>query len=151
MDISIVKLTPADTTRLDQLLDIYTDVFAMTGFVRPPTSYLLQLLQDPTVTVFVALHDQKVVGGLTAYTLSSLYEKAKLLYLYDLGISPAWQRQGVGTKLIRGLLEYCAGEGISEVFVQADLPDTHAISFYTKNGGIREDVIHFSFSLIDYV
>ena len=147
MDISIKKLTPADANLFIQLLDLYKDVFAMTASIYPPAAWSQQVLHDPAITILVALDDQKVIGGLTGYTLSSVYEPIKLMYLYDLGVSPAWQRQGVGTRLMQALLDQCSGAGISEVFVQADLPDEHAIRFYTKNGGSREDVIHFSFSI----
>jgi len=148
MDIVIAKLTPADTHRLSQLLDIYEEVFSMNDFTRPTPDYLERLMRDPAVVIFVALYEEMVVGGLTGYSLPSVYEESRLLYLYDLGVTPDWQRQGAGTALIRALLDHCALAGISEVFVQADLPDEHAIRFYTKNGGSREDVVHFSFSTV---
>jgi aminoglycoside 3-N-acetyltransferase I len=140
-------LTTTDYHQLTELLDVYKEAFGLTDFRQPPADYLKTLLHHPTMLFLVATRNGKVVGGLTAFTLPSVYYPASELYIYDLAIRPKNQRQGIGTALLKELREHCTRSGIKEIFVQADRPDRHAIEFYRKNGGTPEDVIHFSFDV----
>src|SRR5579871_1423699 len=122
-EIVIQRLIMTDTPRLNGLLEVYREAFGMAEFIPPPAAYLANLLQDRTVVVLTAdLHD-RVIGGLTAYILPSLYYPASEAYLYDLAVGTPWQRQGVGTALLAALKEHCAHISIKEIFVQADRPD----------------------------
>jgi aminoglycoside 3-N-acetyltransferase I len=147
MELEIARLSPADYPLLHQLLGVYREAFGLTDHIWPPSAYLAQLLNNPTVTFMVATHQQKVIGGLTAYTLPSVYRQAAEVYLYDLAVRNDWQRKGVGTLLLQELIAHSTRLGIKEIFVQADAPDRHAIDFYAKNGGIPENVFHFSFPI----
>jgi len=145
MDIKINKLTPDDYPLLMELLDVYKEAFGLHDYHYPPVEYLESLLYHPTMLFVVAVHNGKAVGGLTAFTLPSVYFPASELYIYDFAIRPAFQHEGIGSALLKDLRAWCTRNGIKEIFVQADRPDRHAIEFYKKNGGIPEDVIHFSF------
>jgi ribosomal protein S18 acetylase RimI-like enzyme len=126
---------------------LYEEVFEMTDFKMPPAAYLQTLLEKEHIIFYVALADEEVIGGLTAYVLNSVYFAAAEIYIYDLAIEKAHQRRGIGTRLIAELKNYCAQLGHKEVFVQADLEDQHAVDFYHKTGGLPENVIHFSYAL----
>lgn len=147
MDFVIAKLTPVDYPLFEELLGVYKEAFDLTDSVWPPSDYLEQLLNNPTMTFMVAIYRERVIGGLTAYTLPSVYHQASEIYLYDLAVRNDWQRRGVGTLLLQQLIAYSTRLGIKEIFVQADSPDRHAIDFYERNGGIPENVIHFSFRM----
>ena len=145
MEITIAKLTSADEEILSELLHIYAESFDLPGFKMPSAPYLKRLLAHPAMIIMVAIRSGKVIGGLTAYLLPGVYHLSDELYLYDLAVSPAFHRQGLGTLLLQELRAYGARVGASELFVQADRPDQYAFDFYTKNGGLPKDVIHFSF------
>jgi aminoglycoside 3-N-acetyltransferase I len=145
MDITIKHLTATDYPKLIELLDVYKEAFGLTEFNLPSADYLHGLLSHPTMLFNVAIRSGKVVGGLTAFTMPSVYYPGSELYIYDFAIRPAFQREGIGSALLKDLRAWCTRNGIKEIFVQADRPDRHAIEFYKKNGGIPEDVIHFSF------
>jgi aminoglycoside 3-N-acetyltransferase I len=147
MNAEIRKLEPAGAEKFSELIDVYADVFEMDAFVKPPLDYLRALLEKEFVIVFVATLENAVIGGLTAYVLPSPYFESAEVYVYDLAVATEYQRQGVGAKLMRGIREHCAASGMKEVFLQADYEDEHAVDFYRKIGGAREDVIHFSFAL----
>jgi GNAT superfamily N-acetyltransferase len=147
MSVSVTILTPRDVPLLIELLDVYKEAFGLTDFVKSPASHLSDLLQHTAMLFLVAQDDQKVVGGLTAFTLPSTYYQGSEIYLYDFAILPARHRQGIGTLLLQELKAYGLRSGVKEIFVQADRPDKHAIDFYLKNGGIPEDVIHFTYPL----
>ncbi|WP_375562657.1 GNAT family N-acetyltransferase [Bernardetia sp. OM2101] len=151
MKITYQKLTQQDLPLLKELIKIFEEVFEMEDFVLPNDNHLQSLLENERMVFFVAIleeeRNKKVIGGLRAYILPSVYYASSEVYLYDLGVNPNFQRQGIGTKLMENIKEYSKNLGYKELFVQADLEDNHAIDFYKKTGGKAADVIHFSYEL----
>jgi ribosomal protein S18 acetylase RimI-like enzyme len=88
-----------------------------------------------------------VIGGLTAYLLDSHMSPSPMVYLYDLAVAPAHQRQGIARQLVGSLLEHSRALGASEVFVQADEEDAHAIAFYRSTGAAETQARQYSYPL----
>lgn len=110
-------------------------------------NYLTAILQKDN-TVFVAAYlNHELVGGLTAHVLPSIYGKFSELYIYDMAVSRAHQRHGIGSQMLEFVKSYCRENGIIDLFVQADTVDTGARNFYKKNGGVEEDVRHYDFKI----
>ncbi|MEJ2901983.1 GNAT family N-acetyltransferase [Pedobacter panaciterrae] len=148
MKITYRKLESSDIKQLLALVGVYERVFEMQNFEMPSVAYLQTLLENQQIVFFSALDDyENVVGGMTAYMMPSIYYAAPEVYIYDLAVEVAWQRKGVGRRLIEELKSFCKGHGCKFVFVQADLADQHAIDFYRSTGGIQEDVVHFDYQL----
>ncbi|EPG72687.1 acetyltransferase (GNAT) domain protein [Leptospira fainei serovar Hurstbridge str. BUT 6] len=145
--IRVEKLTDQDVDKFIELIRVFETVFEMKNFKLPDKSHLRHLLKDENFFVFVALFEEKVMGGLTAYTLNQYYSRLPLVYIYDLAILTEFQRQGIGKLLISKTTDYCKEIGMEEVFVQADLEDTYAVDFYRSTGAIAENVIHFYYPL----
>jgi aminoglycoside 3-N-acetyltransferase I len=148
MNVEIKKSGKQDIRQFKELIEIFEDIFEMKNFKMPDENHLQQLLEKDSFFVFVALSDNKVVGGLTSYTLEQYYSKSPLVYIYDLAIKTEFQRQGIGKMLISSLTNYCKTIGIEEVFVQADQEDVHAIEFYRSTGAKAEKVVHFNYPLL---
>ncbi|HMQ52726.1 MAG TPA: GNAT family N-acetyltransferase [Anaerolineae bacterium] len=146
MTISSQKLGSDQVNELVALVQLYADVFETENFSLPEPDYLQTLLAKENIAFFVALANEQVIGGLTAYVLPSVYFTSSEVYLYDLAVKPEWQRKGVGKQLLEALRHYCFEHGYREFFVQADLEDQHAVDFYRATGGVPEEVIHFSYS-----
>jgi aminoglycoside 3-N-acetyltransferase I len=147
MSIDIKKLSREDLDEFKRLILLFEDVFKMEGFQMPDDAYLQQLLGKDSFFVFVALSDNNIVGGLTAYTLQQYYSKLPLVYVYDFAVKTEFQRQGIGKVLIASITNYCKEIGVEEVFVQADEVDDYAIEFYTSTGARNENVRHFYYPL----
>lgn len=147
MNTALKKLGNSDSKDFIVLLKIFAEAFEMENFIVPDEKYLQGILTKPDFMVFVILLENQIIGGLTAYHLYSYYEQGSEIYIYDLAIKPDYQRKGYGKKLIDYLKEYCKINGIEEIFVQADLEDTHAIDFYHTTGGKAADVVHFSYPI----
>ncbi|MDQ2719424.1 MAG: GNAT family N-acetyltransferase [Bacteroidota bacterium] len=145
--ITYKKLSQADITKLTELINIYADVFDTENFSIPNKEYLQTLLDKENIVFCVALLDNLVIGGLTAYILPSVYYPSSQVYIYDLAIKQNMQRQGIGKKLILFLKNYCTEFGHKEIYVQADIEDQNAIDFYKATGGHSEKVIHFTYDL----
>lgn len=144
MQIEIKKLQAQDLDEFIGLIEVFEDVFEMKNFSMPDKKYLQNVLTKPGFIVFVAIKEDQVIGGLTAYTFDQYYLKKPLAYIYDLAVRTNYQRQGIGKKLISGITKYCEENGFDEVFVQADKVDTYALDFYrsTQITG-EEQVVHF--------
>lgn len=142
------KLESNDLASLKALINVYEEVFEMENFTMPGDSYLQTVLLREALIFFVASVEKKVVGGLTAHVLPSVYFESAEVYVYDLAVQVAYQRQGVGKNLMASLSEYCKEQGYREIFVQADLVDQHAMDFYQATGGKAERVVHYVYSLV---
>lgn len=141
------KLNGQDLGHLIDLLKIYEDVFEMRDFKSPDSNYLVSLLSDNKIIFYVAIVDDKVVGGLTAYILPSVYFPSSEVYIYDLAVISEYRRRGIGKELLAALKDYCIIMQVKEIFVQADLEDQHAIDFYNATGGKPERVVHFTYDM----
>jgi ribosomal protein S18 acetylase RimI-like enzyme len=143
----MIKVTPHDLQLFKELLVVFGDVFEMKNFQIPDDTYLQQVLESSSFMVYVVRNHGKTVGGLTAYILPSYYFKSSEVYIYDLAIMKQFQRKGLGRKLMSVLKDDCKALGFKEVFVQADLVDSHALEFYRSIGGTAESVVHFYYPL----
>jgi aminoglycoside 3-N-acetyltransferase I len=141
------KLTPQDINLFQELVFVFEDVFEMRNFKIPDLNHLQNLLDKPDFMAFVALLENKVVGGLTAYILTSYFVTSSDVYILDLAIKTEFQRKGLGRKLMEKTIEHCKNQNMNVMFVQADEEDQHAIDFYHSLGGIPGKAINFDYPL----
>ena len=144
-EIKIIQLGKYDVALLQELLLVFQNVFEMEAKQLPPVVYLTKLLELQKVMVLVIMSNNKVVGGLTAYELPSYYTQTSEMFIYDIAITPNYQRQGLGKQLVVAFKAYCKENGIPEFFVLAHESDTHALDFYRSLGGRAERVVNFVF------
>ena len=147
MDIKIKKLSPHDSNEFISLIQLFEQVFEMKDLRIPDEKYLQQLLEKDDFFVFVALHQDEVVGGLTSYIMHQYYSTRPLVYIYDLAVKNELQRQGIGKRLIACNNNYCKDMNVEVVMVQADEVDDYAIDFYRTTGATGEKVVHFDYQL----
>ena len=145
MDIQIEKLGRNDINKFTELIMVFEDVFEMKNFKMPEKNYLQQVLRKDDFFVFVALLNNVVVGGLTAYIMHQYYAESPLVYVYDLAVKTEFQRQGIGKKLMESNNRYCKEIGVEAVMIQADEADDYAVKFYHSTGATAERVIHFEY------
>ena len=149
MSFTVRRLSSADVLLVRKLNALFGDAFADAetyGAEPPSDAYLEGLLDKEHVVALVALKGDEVVGGLVAYELEKFERARREVYIYDLAVGAAHQRQGVATALIRHLREIAARRGAWVVYVQADHGDDPAIALYEKFG-VREDVLHFDIAV----
>lgn len=147
MELKIEKLKSTDIDKFIVLIKVFEDVFEKENFVMPNQNHLQKLLNKEDFFVFVALVENQVVAGLTAYTLQQYYSVYPLAYIYDLAVKTNLQRQGIGKSLIKSLTEYCKEKEYECVYVQAHKEDEHALDFYRSTGATEEQVVHFDYEL----
>ena len=142
MSIEIKHLTKEDLSKFTSLIHLFNMVFEEESKIGSEANSL-QLLNNKYFVALVALVENEVVGGLTAYELPMYYSNSSEIFLYDLAVKPEYQRMGIGKRLLQNLKEYCLKNGIKEFFVMAHEEDEHAIAFYRATGGRGERVVNF--------
>lgn len=117
------------------LLEVFREVFDWEESEFSDSSYLANLMGNPQFLVLVAMVENQIIGGLTAYLLPSYQTKRSSLFIYDLGVETNFQRQGIGKSLIDKLLDYAKKHQIQDVFVDTELEDNeNSLAFYQKTG-----------------
>ncbi len=148
MEVQIKHLEKNEFTLFSELVDIFAIVFEMRDFKKPSELHLKKCFEKEGFGAIVAIHNNKVIGGLTFYYLEQYYSTAPLAYIYDVAVLSAYQRQGIGKKLLQFINDYCKSHGYEEVYVQADKVDQHAIDFYRGTQPTQEDeVVQYSYIL----
>jgi aminoglycoside 3-N-acetyltransferase I len=145
MDVKIIKLTHTDIDPFTDLINLFKEVFEWSSV--PTRTHLQKVLSNPAFGVFVALLNNKVVGGLTVHILDSYETEKPSAYIYDLAVLAEYQMQGIGKSLIVALNDYCRQHGFGEVFVQAETDDEQAMNFYrTTDISSELHATHFTYS-----
>jgi len=138
--ISIRRLGPDDVDQARRTFALMADVFENP---RQPLSdaYLQRLLSRTDFWALAAFAGDTLAGGLTAHTLPMTTSENSAVFLYDIAVDPAYQRQGIGRQLVAALREMTG----REVFVFADNEDAHALDFYRALGGVPLESTMFTF------
>jgi aminoglycoside 3-N-acetyltransferase I len=141
----IKRLDKNDVLLFQKLILLFQEVFEMESSAIPNDSYIERLLAENDFICYVAVLDNEIAGGLTAYQLPLYYSESSEIFIYDIAIKQEFQRQGLGKKLISVLKEYSKENGIKELFVAANIEDEYALDFYHSTGAKAEQVVHFSY------
>ena len=147
MNISLMKLGTQDIDKFIELIQLFEAVFEMEDFTLPDKEHLQAVLDKKDFVAFVAMDENGVIGGLTAYTVEQYYSHKPLAFIYDIAIKTIYQRNGIGKNLITALTDYCKNNGIEQMFVLADSEDEHAVEFYRSTKATESKVINFDYYL----
>lgn len=143
----IKKLNSGSLANFKSLIEIFKDVFENDEPIANDEQ-LGKLLTNPDFFVFVVLLNNEVVGGLTIYVLHRYYDTKPIAYIYDVGISPDFQGQGLGKALIAEVCNFCKQNGFEDAYVEAESDDIDVVNFYRKTKFSSEmNAIHFTYDL----
>ncbi|MCC6540353.1 MAG: GNAT family N-acetyltransferase [Bryobacterales bacterium] len=142
--IEVRKLTVGDIAPAREVFRVMAEVFE-TRAEPLSDGYLTQLLGRGGFWAYGAWVNGHVAGGLTAHTIPLTRAEQAEILLYDIAVSPEYQRQGIGRRLVAALRGQAADAGVGVVFVPADNEDTHALDFYHALGGAAAPVTIFTF------
>jgi ribosomal protein S18 acetylase RimI-like enzyme len=116
-------------------------------FDRPPDPLLTQdFLEDANHHMVVALEQGMVVGFVSAVTYVHP-DKPKEMWINEIAVLPAVQRQGVGRRLVRAILDAGAAQGCRLAWVLTEMENGPAMRLYRGSGGEQSDAVMFSFPL----
>ena len=93
-----------------------------------------QFLSDERNWLFAAMEDAQIVGfayGCEVHRPNG----TKCLYIHEVGVMDARQRQGVGTTMMEALKEACRAREIPKFFLYTEQENVGANALYRKTGG----------------
>ncbi|MEL6373415.1 MAG: GNAT family N-acetyltransferase [Pseudomonadota bacterium] len=132
-------------------IELAQSVFAVMAsvFEEPLRSvsrkYVADLLSRPDLFVVAGLVDGKPISGLTAFKLPLTRSETAEMFVYDVAVLAAYQRHGIGRRLMQEVRSLAAAEGIATTWVPAEDEDDHALDFYRSIGGNPSSVTIFTF------
>ena len=95
-----------------------------------------------------AFAGEEVVGGAICYILTKLESVAPEFYLYDIAVSPDWQRLGIATSLINALANLARESGASSLYVETEHASDNIAPIALYSGlGTSQPVLHFDVDL----
>ena len=103
---------------------------------QPSDAYLAKLLGREDFIELIAEKDGAVVGALSAYVFHKFEQERAEVYIYDLAVAPAHQREGIGAALINALKPIARGLGVYLIIVQAEAGDEPAEGLYANFGKV---------------
>ncbi len=144
--IQISRLHKGDLNLFKQLVELLNEVFEEYNSMASEKQ-LGKLLVNPEFYAVIAMKNDTVVAGFTAYELQRYYSDNSELYIYDIAVKKELQNQGIGKKLIDYLKQYGMGNNVETIFVEAHSEDEQAVRFYESTFGKSEKVDHFNFEI----
>jgi len=89
----------------------------------------------PDYQVYVAEIDGEIVGTYALAIMDNLAHKgSKSGLIEDVVVSQAYQRQGIGRKMMEYAIETCKGKSCYKVLLSSNLKRENAHSFYNSLG-----------------
>ena len=147
-ELEIGWIGPGQMARLREIVALFAEAFEdRLSYPEPFTDVgaAERLLSSPNFLVVGAYWSDLIVGGIAAYILPRFHPALSEIYIYDLAVDARFRRRGIATAMIAHLQRYAYQQGISSIYVQADVEDEAAVALYSKLG-IRKNVFHFDFA-----
>ena len=107
---------------------------------RVTEAYARRYLDGAGNGVLLAERDGQVAGLLSYSLRPSLYHAGEACLIEELVVAGQAQSRGIGSALVRALLERLAGRGCVEASVSTLPGNTRAIAFYRRHGFTDEAV-----------
>lgn len=103
-----------------------------TVFTDPTTDQLFELFQTPNSSYFIALENDKIIGGCGIFPTKGL--PAGCVELVKLYISAAWRGKGIGYQLMEKCIAHAQALNFKEIYLET-LPELHiAVGLYENMG-----------------
>jgi aminoglycoside 3-N-acetyltransferase I len=104
----------------------------------PPDSsgdrHLRPFLARPENILLVAEEDGAPVGFLVAYVLDRVDRSRTMVCLYEIEVSPASRRRGIGRAMVTELLALCRRGNAAKIWVVASRSNAAAMRLYASTG-----------------
>jgi aminoglycoside 3-N-acetyltransferase I len=148
MPYKIQKLAPGDIDLAKQLFWFFQTDDGIAAPIIPTDKYINTLLLRDDFHVVVALQNDALIGGLTAYELDMYKAEIKEMFLYEIAVEPRHREKGVAKALIGFLKIIAVAKGMKEMYVGTTNNNHAAMKLYKSTGGQAEaDVVWFVYQL----
>jgi ribosomal protein S18 acetylase RimI-like enzyme len=104
----------------------------------PDLSAVRTYLADDRNIFFFAFEGSNAVGFLRGTELRQITSRRRQMFLYEISVDETFRRKGVGSSLVKMLLQDCRDRGFEEVFVFTDPANQAAVALYRSTGAVTE-------------
>jgi len=139
MNVEIRRLYPGDDALVKRIAE---DVFDEPVRADRLSAYLA----SPGHMMIVALADGVVVGQCAA-VIHRHPDKVTELYIDEVGVSPAFQRQGIARKMLDAMFTLGREQGCGEAWVGTEPDNVAARSLYETHGAVAEPFVMYAYKL----
>jgi len=101
----------------------------------PGADVLRRFLARPENVLIVAEAEEGPAGYLVAYVLDRVDRRQTMVCLYEVGVSEAHRRRGIGRAMVEELRRLCREAGVMKVWVIASRSNQAAMRLYAGTGG----------------
>ncbi len=105
-----------------------------------------EFLADSRHHIAAAIVDDRVVGFASAVHYVHPDKPAEL-WINEVGVAPAYQRRGLGRRLMRALFDHGRTLGCREAWVLTEHDNAAARGLYADAGGVEQSISYFNFEL----
>jgi ribosomal protein S18 acetylase RimI-like enzyme len=139
MNVTIHHIQPGDEALLT---DVAEDVFDDAIDPKRLSVYLAQ----PSQHLIVARSGNQVVGQIRGIILKHP-DKPDELFIENLGVTPAYKRQKIATRLMQAMLELGKAQGCQEAWVATEDDNEEGKRFYASLVVTAVPVVMYTFDL----
>lgn len=147
----MIIITPAQKEEIQILQNLNDDVFTDNhkydydlkmdwAQSEVGNKYFTEVLDNPEAICLIAKDGEKPVGYIAALPKDFGYRLSKYIEIENMGVTPNYRSQGIGSKLINKTLEIAKERGFQKVYVNAYSDNLKGIKFYEKSGFKKIDV-----------
>ena len=139
MDLSLIQIRPLEKKDNAAIATIIRNALTEFGANKPGTVYtdpttdqLFKLFQTPNSSYFIALENDKIIGGCGIFPTKGL--PAGCVELVKLYITAEWRGKGIGYQLIEKCIAHAQALNFKEIYLET-LPELHiAVGLYENMG-----------------
>lgn len=106
---------------------------------------IMAFLRRENAAGFVAADAGKIVGFAYGYRMEKPDGKC-IFYLHAIDVMEEYQKRGLGTRLMRFIIEDTKKTGCSKMFLLTEAENPAACACYEKAGGMRKDAVLYEFT-----
>lgn len=137
VNFEIKKLEPNEIGLAHELILLFG--FEGGNRALPSAEYTAEMMARNDFHVIVALENNRLIGGLTAYEMKMFKRETTEMFLYEIEVEAFHRQQGVGKALIEFLKQICREKGIVEMFVGTEKDNSAARALYAATGGKADE------------
>ena len=140
MTVEIIRVGPRDAALFETIAE---EVFDHPVEAATLAAYLAQ----PGHHLIVALKDGLVVGQLSAVVHKHPDQRPTELYVDEVGVSPAYQRRGIASRMMDAAFALGRELGCQEAWLATEPDNEPARALYAPRAEPVEDVVMYVFKL----
>jgi len=135
----VKKLSVDDVSVAQELIELFGFAEGSRHQIFSSEKYVQEMLGRDDFHVIVALENNRLIGGLTAYEMKMFKRETTEMFLYEIEVAETHRRKGIGKALIESLKQICVEKGIVEMFVGTERDNLAAQKLYAATGGEYDD------------